>query len=175
MTREDFMVQIRRSEWKAVSRLQDRVIPILFGMGGVADVYQVDLRPATHDIVVWIFFQGVRGIVTFSAGPRDGMGTVWVDLLIGAPPGALPEAFAETVKRLDEEYDVSVVERYGDLWLRAALCSLESPEELSSVCQHLKGHVVELQKILAGDSGPFELSPPRATAKPASDSVRVVN
>jgi hypothetical protein len=65
MSKDDALVRLRADQWALVNRFQERIMPLLYGVGHELEIGEVDLKPGPERVLVYCKFNDRRTVFDF--------------------------------------------------------------------------------------------------------------
>lgn len=161
MTKDEFRSQIAEMEWRDVSYLQEKVIPLVYGMGGRFEVSEIDLHPDRGTVIVYGGYEDKAGLIRFSKKHGDQFPSVWIELFLTKLPEDVPEAFTREVGNLKEEFDIEPVNRKEGVAIGTRLSRVMNSNEIRIVYEHLQEQGQRLLPLLEGEA--IQQAPTKST------------
>ena len=172
MTREELFALRKQNKWERLCRLQERIMPMIYGMGDAFTVSEVDLRPDDRIVYILGTFRDCDAWIRIERPLNGGPIVLWIELKIVDNPETVPESCPAALKQLEEEAGVELLFRRAWMALGTEAHGCTDGDMLRSVFDHLLDHVHDAAKILmeGNESVPFE--PKRGTiAVPRRDAL----
>lgn len=159
MTREELFAMRKQAKWERLARLQQQVMPMIFGMGDAFAVTEVDIRPDDRVIIVFGSFRDEEAMIRIERPLNGGPIAPWIELKIVDNPESLPKTCPALLKELEENDGVELLFRRDWMALATEAHGCTDGAELRSVFDHLLASAARAREILTSakdDTVPFD-------------------
>lgn len=159
MTKDELFALRRQDRWDRMVRLQQQVMPMIYDMGKVFVVNEVDIRPEDGIVYVMGTFRDCDAWIRIERPMNGGPIVPWLELKVIDNPKSVPESCPAPIKKLEDDAGVELIFRRSFLSLGTEAHGCKDGTQLCSVFDHLLANTARVKDLLSGpeDEGvPFE-------------------
>ncbi len=136
MPKEDALMKFRAAQWALVSRFQERVMPLIYGLGTKLDIMEIDIKPRSEHVIVYSEFHDRSTIFDFEViHPPHLIGDI--EMVLDHLPEKVPVSLFDKLPKFEECEGLHAVVNNDRLMLRMPFARISGPDELLRMLESL--------------------------------------
>jgi len=159
MTREELFAIRKQVKWERLARLQEKLMPLVYGIGAEFEVNEVDIRPDDGLVFVLGSFRDREALIRLERSMSGGPVVPWIEIKVVDNPEEVPDSCPAAIKELEETAGVEIFFRRAWIALGTDAQGCTDGASLKSVFEHLVESADRARDILCSEAEndcPFE-------------------
>lgn len=152
MKKCEYIARFKESEWRIVSELHSRVMPIIYGIEKDVEINEIDLKPERGDVIIYLDYKDVLTIIDCNIAFAPKLrGTI--EMTIDDLPEWIPDCIIETHPKFEDTNGMRPYVRNGRLKARVTFDHLDNSSMLLTLLDALLSYRNRMKTMLRRAGG----------------------